>query len=318
MCNQCKQKEKTNTVFWKSDNGKWSVEYEAKHGNIVVSDSPYAPHLARFFHPIILIPAVAGEPIRFREEDAAIPKYVQKQITKAAYKYICRGCKKSPYEINEIIRNASEHSVSPLRYLEKHETTLHMFAPNQFYCTYCYIKANMPTGIPNRYKPHSSPTYSYEMEEQLPVFVYGTLRRDCGNHQYHLEGRTIAEMPATLKDAFMVNLGVCPMIFKEQGSTVIGELMYIREDLYSYTLKALDRLEGYHPERRPDYNNYVRERVAVKLDDGRTVDAWVYFGNEHATYCSADRRVASGDWKRFVQEQYQAAPSLSVRSNILP
>lgn len=133
--------------------------------------------------------------------------------------------------------------------------------------------------------------------DQLPFFVYGTLRRGQGNHRLveaDLEGVREARLAShVLYGQGLPYIAACG----DPASIVTGELLTVRPGRYERALRALDRLEGYCP---PDYQMYVRTRVRAGFRDlpGGTwqeCDAWAYLGGDSFRY---DPRlvIASGDW----------------------
>lgn len=115
-------------------------------------------------------------------------------------------------------------------------------------------------------------------ERHLPAFVYGTLRRNQGNWSWCLQGRTIAEVPATLNTARMWSNGGFPFVSMTDATdahVVVGELMYIPENLFADVLNDLDSLEGFYGEGNPR-NMYDRKIVTVTTADGEQVEAYTY------------------------------------------
>ena len=98
-------------------------------------------------------------------------------------------------------------------------------------------------------------------------FVYGTLRRGCGNH--HVMQRAGGEFvgQAVLLDRYPLVVDGLPYLLpiKGKGHHVIGELYRIPKDGW----EVLDRLEG-HP-------RFYRRRVESFLLNGELVEAWAYF-----------------------------------------
>lgn len=108
-----------------------------------------------------------------------------------------------------------------------------------------------------------------------PVFVYGTLRPGQSNHARHVRGRTVSEEPAVLPGANLYEGPGYPFALPEPGGEVRGEVLQPEPGQYASLLTALDELEGYRPGARD--NLYERELRTVRLRDGSTADAWVYF-----------------------------------------
>ena len=111
--------------------------------------------------------------------------------------------------------------------------------------------------------------------EHPSVFVYGTLRPGQGNHARHVRGRTVSEEPAVLPGAILYEGPGYPFALPEPDSEVRGEILRPDPGQYASLLAALDELEGYRPGARD--NLYERELRTVRLADGSTADAWVYF-----------------------------------------
>lgn len=289
------------TVVYTSPNGAWKIKETSKGVLSIVGGKKGT--IANGTYPVTV--EATDIIIKGNEGGNLVPKYVINALQKFLHQFKCLGCKKTPWEIREY----QGKKKSPRKFVEEHEGTLHMFKRDTFYCTSCYVKAGQPTGTPKRYAPledygrafreevaSARQGYSYEQEEVLPAFVYGTLRNGCGNYEWLLKGHTKAEMPAKLEGAIMFNLGGCPMIFPtEEGETgtIVGELMYINDEEYPQVLRGLDNLEGYRPDQRKDYNNYNRERVTVTLEDGSKVVAWVYWGSRDGRNYP---KIESGDW----------------------
>lgn len=97
------------------------------------------------------------------------------------------------------------------------------------------------------------------------VFVYGTLRRSFQNH--HLLTKALFLSSGWTRKRYALYLDDYPYCVQtEHVSRVRGELYKVEYP----TLMVLDALEE-HP------RVYRREKVAVDLDDGREMQAWVYF-----------------------------------------
>src|SRR5258705_6708416 len=96
--------------------------------------------------------------------------------------------------------------------------------------------------------------------------VYGTLKKDYGNH------RVLGEKPTYLgegmtKDNFTMGGWGVPIVYKHPLAPIAVELYEINED---QLFGPVDRLEsnGYY---------YNREETTILLDGGEEHDAWLYF-----------------------------------------
>lgn len=117
--------------------------------------------------------------------------------------------------------------------------------------------------------------------EQLPVFVYGTLKR--GHNNFTLMERAVTRTEeATLEDATMVGLGI-PMVFRMpedfeiHRGKVYGEVHWVEDSAFQHVIRRLDSLEGYN--RKKDTGGYLRRKVTVTLENGEEVECWFYEGN---------------------------------------
>lgn len=122
------------------------------------------------------------------------------------------------------------------------------------------------------------------------VFFYGTLMRG-----FDRAGRT--RVDAQLEpigrgwiNAALFDMGLYPAAIPASDSRVWGEVYGMHQP--DTVLPALDEVEGYSIT-EPLTSLYVREQTPVTLEDGRIVDAWVYFYN--APLGRAER-IASGDY----------------------
>lgn len=90
--------------------------------------------------------------------------------------------------------------------------------------------------------------------------------------------------------AALFDLGIYPAAVPTPDSRVTGEVYELTDPFAA--LRALDELEGYRPG-DPETSLYTRTRTPVALEDGTTVEAWVYYYN--APLGRAER-IESGDY----------------------
>lgn len=133
-------------------------------------------------------------------------------------------------------------------------------------------------------------------EEQLPLFVYGTLMSRQRAHDRLRYAVTRFEL-ATLADTALYSLGEYPMAVPGSG-TVIGELHWLISEQHDRVLTELDEYEGVG-------FGYTRERVRVKLaapasGAAQYADAWVYYGMAHIAV--QHLQIISGDWRQYQRE----------------
>ncbi|MFE2286966.1 gamma-glutamylcyclotransferase family protein [Streptomyces sp. NPDC059443] len=135
--------------------------------------------------------------------------------------------------------------------------------------------------------------------EELPFFVYGTLRPGEVNHDLFLRGRTAAEEPARLPDAALYEGPGYPYAVDRPGSAIAGELITPDPRAYGELLAALDLLEEYKGPGSPGnvYDRFAREALRP---DGTRVRAWVYLAAPPLARRLADSgtEIPGGDWLR--------------------
>ncbi|MET9698390.1 gamma-glutamylcyclotransferase family protein [Streptomyces sp. NPDC006529] len=136
-------------------------------------------------------------------------------------------------------------------------------------------------------------------DEELPFFVYGTLRPGEINHDAFLRGRTRCEEPALLPDALLYDGPGYPYAVPCPGARTTGELVAAAPGQYARLLAELDRLEEYHGPASP-LNLYERVRRTTLRPDGTTTPAWVYLAAPAlaAALARSGTPIPDGDWLR--------------------
>jgi gamma-glutamylcyclotransferase (GGCT)/AIG2-like uncharacterized protein YtfP len=128
-------------------------------------------------------------------------------------------------------------------------------------------------------------------QEQLPVFVYGTLRPGQKNYRRYLQGKTVREAAACCDGRlFVLPEEGYPYLLPGAGR-VWGELIFLAPAAYAQTLRQLDALEEYDPDQEAT-SVYLRRRATVRLTAGEEYQSWVYYWNRP----SLGTPVASGDF----------------------
>jgi gamma-glutamylcyclotransferase (GGCT)/AIG2-like uncharacterized protein YtfP len=134
------------------------------------------------------------------------------------------------------------------------------------------------------------------VSEQLPFFVYGTLRPGHRNHARYLGAHVLRCRPATLADTALHAGPGFPYALPAPGRTVLGELITVRPAAYPVVLATLDQLEECLP---GGDGLYVREPRTVTLPaTGEAVAAWVYLAGPAvaAELARHPALIESGDW----------------------
>ncbi len=115
---------------------------------------------------------------------------------------------------------------------------------------------------------------------QLPLFVFGSLRLGEEGHHFLAE-RYARRLSATLHD-FERRMGDhgYPVIFRQSGSMVDGDLFFLDVDCYEQTLADCDAYERIPPGETVG-ELYRRLAVTVSTPDG-PYTAWAYAAPETA------------------------------------
>jgi gamma-glutamylcyclotransferase (GGCT)/AIG2-like uncharacterized protein YtfP len=127
------------------------------------------------------------------------------------------------------------------------------------------------------------------------VFFYGTLmagfdrRRRAG-----IDDKLVYSGRGSIQ-ASLFDLGIYPAAVPAPEGLVWGEVYEMRDP--DEVLAALDDIEGYRAE-DPDRSLYTRQQADVKLPDGGSVLAWVYFYNAPLGQAP---RIPSGDYLEHVK-----------------
>ena len=136
----------------------------------------------------------------------------------------------------------------------------------------------------------STPIENWLLYKVRPkVFVYGTLRKGCGNNFVIAEADGYCIGKGKIQGYEMYTNGAYPMVIRGSG-TVVGEVYEVSD------LVPLDELEGYP-------NLYIRETAVVKLENGEKMKALVYTQSHRADHVRKNRvKIPEGDWVEWVRK----------------
>ena len=123
------------------------------------------------------------------------------------------------------------------------------------------------------------------------IFFYGTLMRGFPLRKRSGIDAWIRFAGCGEVTGALFDLGPYPGLLDADG--------HVRGEAYEIVacvplLERADAVERFE-RANPAASEYVRRAVGCRLDDGRTVDAWVYFYNRSV---AAAERVAGGDYRR--------------------
>jgi pyruvate carboxylase len=128
-----------------------------------------------------------------------------------------------------------------------------------------------------------------DVEEYL--FVYGTLRRDCGNDLHRLIARNSDYVGMATYQGQMYQVADYPGIIPSEDAKdqVVGELYLLSNTIK--LLNVLDEYEEFDPE-SSEKSLFVREHVTVKLKD-QDITSYAYLYNKPI---DQKTRIDSGDY----------------------
>jgi gamma-glutamylcyclotransferase (GGCT)/AIG2-like uncharacterized protein YtfP len=126
-------------------------------------------------------------------------------------------------------------------------------------------------------------------------FFYGTLKAGFDRRRRAGIDNKMTYRGRGAITAALFDLGIYPAAVPSTDGRVWGEVYEFCE--VDAVLAALDDIEGYSPS-DPDRSLYIRRSVPVTLEDGRPVNAWVYFYNAPL---GAAPRIPSGDYLAHIR-----------------
>lgn len=141
-------------------------------------------------------------------------------------------------------------------------------------------------------------------DHKVRVFVYGTLKKDCGNYSLmqHIKAKFLGYDYMRLP-ARMVSMGGFPAVCHSPSDNprrIYGQVFEIEPD----ALASLDRLEG-HP------RWYRREKLTTGLGEFR---AWIYLMPEKTLIRKQDNVVPESMWRlKEAEEQFWKAREVTFR-----
>lgn len=127
------------------------------------------------------------------------------------------------------------------------------------------------------------------------VFFYGTLMTGFNRRLRIGVDSKLRYVGRGSMRAMLFDLGIYPAAVPGEGH-VWGELFETDEP--ELVLASLDSIEGYRPG-DPEHSLYTRVQSPVTLEDGRTLQAWVYFYNAPLGQAA---QILSGDYLRYLEK----------------
>ena len=139
--------------------------------------------------------------------------------------------------------------------------------------------------------------------KRINLFVYGSLREGFFNYKKYLDGKVIVKKDAKLENMKLYHLpykGYPAVTFGKD--TVYGEIMVLSEEHYEETVGAVDKMEGFISENKPE-NEY--DKVILEVENLHTNEkekCFVYFYNKDRDQLFEDKAIylPHGDWKEHM------------------
>jgi gamma-glutamylcyclotransferase (GGCT)/AIG2-like uncharacterized protein YtfP len=143
----------------------------------------------------------------------------------------------------------------------------------------------------------SAEQHHQDKKDIRQVFVYGTLREYGSNRHWvnkylqtctrkcYFEGATMYHYDPQNRGGSLGAPYGYPYVVERGSDNIIGEILTFTD--WEAALDQLDRIEGY-----PAF--YDRRVKTVTLEDGRKVEAWVYF--MQPSQVRQGRAIPTGDW----------------------
>lgn len=134
------------------------------------------------------------------------------------------------------------------------------------------------------------PPYEHNVEQILPVFVYGTLKSGFVNHNniVHFIKKIVAAKCHAFEMYENSNTDKFPVVIcGSYNNFISGQLLYLKGSTYQEAIREIDRINYNVP-------GFSRIVVFVEKSNGEITHAWMYLWN-----CNVEGLplIENGDWK---------------------
>jgi gamma-glutamylaminecyclotransferase len=126
------------------------------------------------------------------------------------------------------------------------------------------------------------------MQNDIPVFVYGSLKRGGSNHSVLGEDSIFAGTYKTEPKFTLYDLVNFPAVCLGGNTSIVGEVYLVD----SYVFEDLDYLEGYPK----FYNRDKVNLIPIQTTDIKIDKAWMYFIEDEESL-SSYKKIDSGVWQ---------------------
>lgn len=131
------------------------------------------------------------------------------------------------------------------------------------------------------------------MSKNTKIAVYGTLRKNFGNHRF-LGNSKLVDSGWT-EEKYKLTASGIPFVNPNE------QISKVRVEVYDVTpeqLPRVDSLEGYNPNNH-EGSWYKRTPINVNLDNGEKIEASIYFGDKDGSTL-----IESGDYADYNRNKY--------------
>ena len=139
--------------------------------------------------------------------------------------------------------------------------------------------------------------------KNINFFVYGSLRDGFYNYNKFLAGKIFKKKEGKLNNIRLYHMPYKGYPAIVQGEDyVLGEIMVINKDDYDFTMKALDKMEGFISEGNSE-NEYHKMLLEVQdLENNQNELCYVYFYNKDRDKLFDNEAIylPNGDWKEYM------------------
>jgi gamma-glutamylcyclotransferase (GGCT)/AIG2-like uncharacterized protein YtfP len=134
------------------------------------------------------------------------------------------------------------------------------------------------------------------------LFVYGTLRKGFGLHLSDEIKDDLVYVGGATINGELYDIGEYPAALPspEKDSKISGEIYLLLHPRKVF--KILDEYEGYDRE-NIEKSEYYRKKESLELDNGKRIDAWVYWYNFPV---KGKKRIKTKDYIQYLSHKKSA------------
>ncbi|MEN9523311.1 MAG: hypothetical protein RL065_1688 [Bacteroidota bacterium] len=129
------------------------------------------------------------------------------------------------------------------------------------------------------------------------LFVYGTLRKDFDLPLSKQISDEIEFIETAKINGELYDIGEYPAALPQGNSKILGEVYLVHHP--RKILKLLDEYEGYD-RKKITASEYYRRKETIELNDGKKIEAWVYWYNFSV---SNKRKIRQQDYLKYIKNK---------------